>query len=276
MKIFVTGATGFIGSHFLNEAHAVGHELHCIRRPQSQPRIPINQEPYWHTGSLEDDWSEILSQCSVLVHFASAGVSPQKATMGDLIKYNIEYPTKLFERAAGQGIKKFLITGSSAEYGRTGEKFNFIPTSASLEPVTHYSASKAAFFQIACGLAATKHLKMVYARLFTIFGEGQFEENLWPSLKKAAFAGDDFQLTLGEQIRDFTPVTMAAKQIVKFLEFESVIEGEIKICHIGTGKPQTLREFAEYWWDVWGGTGILRFGADPYRENEVMRFVPKI
>jgi len=40
MKLFVTGGTGFIGSHFLNAALKNGHEVVAQHRPGSKPRIP--------------------------------------------------------------------------------------------------------------------------------------------------------------------------------------------------------------------------------------------
>ena len=58
MKIFVTGGTGFIGSHFLKQALAIGHDLICLRRPGSRTRIPLKSEPTWLEGSLEDDLSD--------------------------------------------------------------------------------------------------------------------------------------------------------------------------------------------------------------------------
>ncbi len=42
MRLFVTGATGFIGSHFVNQALAAGHEVVALRRTeQSRPRIEL-------------------------------------------------------------------------------------------------------------------------------------------------------------------------------------------------------------------------------------------
>jgi hypothetical protein len=59
----------------------------------------------------------------------------------------------------------------------------------------------------------------------------------------------------------------------------SAVEGDLKpgqpvIRNVGTGKPQTIRQFAERWWEVWGAKGKLLPGALPYRQYEVMRCVP--
>ena len=46
MKIFITGGTGFIGSHLINELIKFDYDLICLRRQNSQ-RIPLKKEPQW-------------------------------------------------------------------------------------------------------------------------------------------------------------------------------------------------------------------------------------
>ncbi|MEI8283803.1 MAG: hypothetical protein WCG52_02325, partial [bacterium] len=48
------------------------------------------------------------------------------------------------------------------------------------------------------------------------------------------------------------------------------------VANIGTGHPQTIRSFAEHWWKKWDAKGKLLPGALPYRDNEVMRYVPEV
>ena len=109
-----------------------------------------------------------------------------------------------------------------------------------------------------------------------MFGEGEDESRLWPSLKRAAFNGDDFKLTSGEQIRDFTNVTEIAEKILSEVKEFSVNKGETQIKNIGSNNPQSVKDFSEYWWNHWKAVGKLHFGAKPYRDDEVMRFVPDL
>lgn len=51
---------------------------------------------------------------------------------------------------------------------------------------------------------------------------------------------------------------------------------DVIIKNLGSGTQLTVKEFAEYWWNEWSAEGELKFGAIPYRKNEVMRFIPKI
>jgi nucleoside-diphosphate-sugar epimerase len=83
-------------------------------------------------------------------------------------------------------------------------------------------------------------------------------------------------MTHGNQIRDFVPVDFAAKYLLKMALDEHLFPGEPLIRNLGTGKPQSLRNFAQFWWEKWGATGELKIGALTQRQNEVMRYVPLI
>jgi UDP-glucose 4-epimerase len=276
MKLFVTGGTGFIGSHFLQRALAARHEVVAQRLPGERPKIPFVTQPEWVEGSLADDRRDRLSACEALVHFAAVGVSPQNASWDQLFAVNVQQSLDLWRRAADAGVKRLVICGSCFEYGKSGERFEFIPADAPLEPTSAYAASKAAATMAALALAVEAHIEVIVLRPFHVFGEGQHASNFWPSLRKAALAGEDFPMTAGEQIRDFIPAEQVADVFIAALARADLCPGKPKIENVGTGNPQTLRSFAGHWWKQWGAKGTLKPGALPYRAGEVMRYVPRI
>jgi UDP-glucose 4-epimerase len=276
MKIFVTGSTGFIGSHFLKRALAARHEVIALRLPGDGPKIPLATQPEWVEGSLADNWSGKLASCEALVHFAAVGVSPQTASWDQLYAVNVQQSLQLWLLAANARVKRLVICGSCFEYGKSGERFEFIPADAPLEPANAYAASKAAATVTALALAVERQIELIILRPFHVFGEGQHEGNFWPSLRKAALAGEDFHMTAGEQVRDFVPVEAVAEVFVDALTRADLHPGEPKIENVGTGEPQTLRAFAGHWWKHWGAKGSLKIGALPHRAGEVMRYVPQI
>jgi nucleoside-diphosphate-sugar epimerase len=276
MKIFVTGGTGFIGSHFLNCALAAEHEVVALRLPGDQPKIRLSKNPEWLDASLADDCSSHLEGCQALVHLAAVGVSPQKVTWGKLLQVNVVQSVQLWNQAIFANVKRLVICGSCFEYGRSGERHDLIPPDAPLEPLNAYAASKAAATVAALALAAEQNVEQLILRPFHVYGEGQHESNFWPSLKIAAFNGHDFPMTAGEQVRDFIPVEQVAAAFVRALDRSDLEPGQPKIENLGTGQPQSLRAFAEHWWKVWNAKGKLLPGALPYRNHEVMRYVPLI
>lgn len=276
VKLFVTGGTGFIGSHFLNAAFLAGHEVIALRRPDSKPRMPLLKEPQWVEGQLDGEFPEALEGCEALVHLAAHTPNPPYDTLERCLYWNLTASLSILNQAADVGIAKFLVAGSCFEYGRSGQRYDFIPADAPLEPIMTYPTSKAAASIAFYGWAVERKWCLQILRIFQVFGEGEMETRLWPSLRRAALAGEDYPMTLGEQVRDFISVDQVAAAFLKTLSFDGVESGEPLFKNVGTGKPQTVLEFAQYWWKRWGAKGKLLPGAIPYRDNEVMRFVPEV
>jgi len=276
MKIFLTGGTGFIGSHFINEAHSHGLEVIALRRPGASPRVPLLKQPVWVDGQLDDYFMNELSGVDVLVHLASHTPNPPYDILSACLYWNVYASLKLAEQAKESGVKKYLIAGSCFEYGESANVFEKIPTNSPLLPNLSYPISKAAASTAFSGFAAEGSVKLQILRLFQVYGEGEQESRFWPSLRKAALSGRDFAMSPGEQTRDFINVADVARSLVENLKFEDVRSGVVKIQNIGSGKSQTLKEFAEWWWKFWGAEGKLQVGKLPYRKNEFMHLVPLI
>jgi len=277
VRIFVTGATGFVGSHFVNHALSAGHDVVALRRSaESIPRIVLAREPTWFTKSMEQISQRELAGMDVVVHLAAAGISPRTSPWDELLQWNVVVPTKLLLTAASAGVSRFVAAGSCLEYGRAGARYEFIPPDAPLEPTGAYAASKAAAGLLFCTIAAEKKLQLSYLRLFSVFGAGQHEGNLWPMIRRAAFAGENLALTPGEQVRDFIAVERVAAELLTAARDEAVEPGLPQVRNVGSGRPQTVRQFAEHWWREFGAQGKLLLGELPYRSDEVMRYVPQL
>jgi len=277
MKIFVTGATGFIGSHFLNKALSSGVEVIALKRNmRSKSRINLIKEPVWLIKQLDEVESEDLKGVDVVVHLAAHSMYPPYDTLENCMYWNLMAPIKLFNKAIDAGIDRFVITGSCFEYGESGEDYDKIPINAPLKPTLTYSASKAAasvaFYQI----AVEKKLKLSISRIFQVFGPGESENRLWPSLKIAAENGLDFPMTSGEQIRDFIYVNEVVEILWNDCFNQEIIKGTPILKNLGTGKASSIKEFSEFWWKKWNAKGKLLIGELPYRNGEVMRYVPLI
>jgi nucleoside-diphosphate-sugar epimerase len=219
---------------------------------------------------------EHFRSCNVLVHLAAHSANVPYDTLENCVHWNVLAPLKMFSAAAKAGIKSFIVAGSCFEYGRSAERHEFIPPDAPLEPTLSYPASKAAASVAFHAFACERNVRLLVLRIFQVFGEGELETRFWPSLRKAALTGRDFPMTKGEQVRDFIPVEQVAERFVAALARTDLKPGEPRMENVGTGRPQTVRAFAEHWWHHWHATGKLIPGALPYRENEVMRYVPRV
>lgn len=273
--LFVTGGTGFIGSHFLKAALLAGHQVRALRRPGSEPVIPIPDGVEWIKGDLENVTSAAFEGVEVLIHLAAAGVV-QSLEASDVFRVNLQESLRMIEKAADAGARRLVICGSCFEYGKSAEQYEFIPSDAPLAPVTVYGASKAALSLAAQTLARERNLEAIILRPFHVFGDGEASSRFWPSLRRAALAGEDFPMTRGEQVRDFVPVARVASSFLNAVARADLNPGDPVIENVGTGVPKSLASFARELWDEFGGKGQLLLGAISYRPNEVMRYVPEI
>jgi len=276
MKIFLTGGTGFIGSNFISKAIENGHEIIAVKRSNSVPRIDLENQPTWVLGDLEGDYRPYLKKCDIFIHLAAYGVIDNSDNLDECLRWNVIATYNLCKQAHESGVNKFVIFGSCFEYGRAGERYDFIPTTAPLEPVTAYAASKASASVLLSGWAAENNVYMKILRVFHVFGNGESSNRLWPSLYDAAISGSDFDMTKGEQVRDFINVKEVASDLINELDFSSIEKGLPTIKNVGSGQPKSVYDFCTYWWNKWNAAGKLNVGVLPYRKNEVMRFVPKV
>ena len=273
MRIFVTGGNGFVGSHFIRKALAGGHQVTAIcRNDQYCSAVDPCGNLQWIKADLSTLEIADFEGFDVLAHFAAHGVTPKPCTWQSAFQVNVIESLRLIDLARLADVPKIVVSGSYAEYGRAGLRYDYIPVDAPLEPTDPYAASKAAASIAFASYARANSLSLFYGRIFSAFGEGQHESNFWPALRKAALSGEDFNMTAGEQVRDFVAVTEVAEQFLRACCDLELPAGEPLFRNIASGNPQTLSAFAKQWWSIFNATGKLNIGNIPYRPNEVMRY----
>ena len=276
MNIFITGATGFIGSHLISYLRKTKHKIFALTRCNLNNKEIHRQEVVWIKKKLQDLQKNDLKGIDVVIHLASVGVSPQKATEKELVDININASLNLLKLANDSGIKRFVTTGSSLEYGREAEKWDKIPPFAKLDPITPYALSKANSFKLIDEFARRNSIEVFYGRIFSAYGPRQFQKNFWPSLYSAAINGEDFSMTSGEQIRDFIFVEKVAYHLSHAAMRSDMVQGEPLIVNIASGIGMKLSDFAINEWGRLGAHGKLKIGDIPCRENEIKRQVADI
>lgn len=278
MKVFLTGGTGFIGSNVLQLLLNRNIEVTAHRRnPNSLPKLKIDFPIKWLTKPVKEITPDDFKGIDILLHLASHSVQYPFDSLHNNIHFNVIEPIDLIHKFAESGGKNIIITGSCSEYGNSCNHYKFIPVNAPLLPVDSYGASKAMFYLAIRELVPSLNLRIKYLRLFHIYGPGENPKRLYPSLKYHSQNNLDFKLTLGEQIRDFVHVEDLSKTLLT--ELETMIGSNqtfLVTKNIGSGTPISLKEFVEKYWANNKTEGKLKFGALPYRKNEIMRYVPDI
>ena len=267
MNIFVTGATGFIGSHLIKKLEFCGFNVHALIRNNN--KLIKNKNISWINKGLEELRVIDFKNIHAVIHLASVGVSPKKASIQELEEINVKQSFRLINLANNAGVKRFIAAGTCLEYGAEANKWQYIPPNASLKPLCPYSKSKAKSFKLLFDFSLKNKIELFYGRIFSAYGDGQYKDNFWPSLKLAAITGNDFCMTSGKQVRDFIRVEEVVQHLVNAISREDILIGNPLVVNIGSGFGQTLKEFAIKEWKNIGAKGQLLPGKLKDRSYEI-------
>lgn len=196
MKIFVTGATGFLGFHFVNVAVSQGYEVLCLRRAASKSLFEPIVEKKIRWVNLEDsNLRKIVDsfQPDVLLHAAWGGVRGAARNSEKVQNENIAMSIQMFELYP---YKQIIAIGSQAEYG-----FYHGPVDEKhvLSPSMEYAYAKNRCCEYLRKYCETKDIEWQWIRIFTVFGEKQTGGLIKLIIDKCKSGDKEFNTTVGEQ-----------------------------------------------------------------------------
>ena len=270
MHIFLTGSSGFIGGHFLRYVLKKGLEVTTVNRKEIKK---INKKHKVIKKKLNEIVPEDLKGIDTVMHLASAGVSPKKASFLEVYETNILSSVNLMKCAIKSEVKRFISAGTSYEYGVNAKNIDKVPPNYPLQPYGYYAESKASCFYILKNLAIENNLIFLYPRIFSAYGIGQYEKNFWPSLYYAAKNGEDFLMSKGDQIYDFIEVGEVVKYLYEGCIRNDINNSKIHIYNIGSGIGTSLYDFARSQWSLLEGKGKIKRGAISERDNQITKLV---
>jgi dihydroflavonol-4-reductase len=117
MKVFVTGATGFVGANLVRLLLAHGHQVRALVRPQSRLDNLQNLEVQIVRGDLLDpNLVQLIRGCSVLFHVA-AHYNLWRSQRSQLHHSNVLGTRNILQAARVAGIERTVYTSSVAAIG---------------------------------------------------------------------------------------------------------------------------------------------------------------
>jgi dihydroflavonol-4-reductase len=121
LKAFLTGATGFLGSHVARVLADQGAELRLLARPASNLRNLVGLKADIVTGDLRDPASleKAMSGCDTVFHVA-ADYRLWVRDPGEMYRSNVEGTRSILEAARKNGVRRVVYTSSVATMGFTG------------------------------------------------------------------------------------------------------------------------------------------------------------
>ena len=174
MKTFLTGATGFLGSHVARVLAAQGADLRLLVRPTSNLRNLEGLKAETVTGDLRDPASleKAISGCDTVFHVA-ADYRLWLRDPAEMYRSNVDGTRAILEAARKNGVRRVVHTSSVATMGFTanGHPADENSPVALKDMIGHYKRSKFLSEQIALEAGRSGNLHVVVVNPTTPIGE---------------------------------------------------------------------------------------------------------
>jgi nucleoside-diphosphate-sugar epimerase len=256
MTITLTGATGFVGRQILRALVARGHRVRALVRNRARLGEDTANLEIRHSNDLfaepTERLRELVAGSHTLIH-AAWYTEPGRYMESPLNIDCLRGTIRLARAFAEEGGARFVGLGTCMEYDLSD---GLVSTQTPLCPRTTYASSKAAAFRVLERYLSEADVSFAWCRLFYLFGEGEDDRRLVPTIRRALREGREVRLTHGHQIRDYMDVVLAAKEIVDVAFMDG--SGAVNIC---SGHPITIRTLAKRIADEFSGRHLLNFGA---------------
>ncbi len=212
-RVFVTGASGFIGAAVTRQLVAQGVPTAVLLRPTSRPwrlgdslrNLTVIQGAFHEPAGYAAALSAFAPD--TIFHFAWHGVGRARRDDPEQVRVNVPGTIDLFLAAARAGARSFIAAGSQAEYGPSDCR---IDEGHPTHPASLYGAAKLATLTLLERLAAAHDVRLAWLRVFSVYGPQDDESTLVSMLIRRLLGHERPAVTSGTQRWDYLHVDDAA------------------------------------------------------------------
>lgn len=252
--ILLTGGTGFLGSNLLKRLIGT-HSFIVIKRSFSnvgriQEMLPLLRTYDTDRVAIQRVFSE--NKIDLIIHCAT-NYGRKSVSLTEMTEANLILPLQLIQEAQAHGVSAFINTDTILD-----------------KRVSAYSLSKSQF--VDWMRQASDSFVCVNVALEHFYGPLDDRSKFVTKVVTDLLSGvERIDLTPGQQRRDFIYIDDVVTAFEKVIEFTSSAEKAFYHFEVGTGRTVGIEEFVRMAKELVGNTETnLRFGAVPYRKNEVM------
>lgn len=292
-RALVFGATGFIGRHVAAALSAAGAAVTLSgREPRALDRLAGGLEA---ADVIECDICDdarvvaTIRQARPHITFNLAGYGVDRTERDEALAQRINgrfagilCGAVAAGRAEEWGGQALIHAGTQLEYGPVGGDL-----AEQTEPAPHtlYGRTKLEGTLSLARCASSRGLPALTARLFTVYGPGEHENRLLPSIIGAVRTGEPLDMTDGLQRMDFTWVGDVAGGLLRLGVVPATADGRTgpdrvsesrhgMVVNLASGRLLSVREFATQAVEALDGDeSLLRFGA-LRRRSETLEYEP--
>jgi nucleoside-diphosphate-sugar epimerase len=274
VRILVTGAAGFIGSHLSERLVADGHSVVGVDAfiPYYPRELKVaNLESLRTSQGFEfreldlrtDDLGPVVSGGDAVIHEAATPGLPRSWTDFELyVSCNVSATQRLLEAVSQAGVSRYVQVSTSSVYGREAVGDETVP----VRPISPYGVTKLAAEHLALAYRDLHALPVVILRYFSIYGPRQRPDMAYNIMTEAMLDGAPITVFGdGEQSRSSTYVEDCVAGTIGALEGGR--DGEV--YNLGGGVEITLLEAIAFLGEALGVKPEIRFG--PARAGDQRR-----
>ena len=241
--ILITGGTGFIGSHIVDELIYSNYNIIIVDNLSNSTRENINKNAIFYKIDIKDNKKLeaifLKYKIIIIIHLA-AQISfdySMKFPVEDA-KENIIASINIINIAKKYKVKKIFVSSSAAVYGDS--KFIPINENCSTSPISNYGISKLSMEKY----IQTSGIDYIIFRLSNVYGPRQknlnVENGVVTTFINNILTNKDINIYGdGNQIRDFIYVKDVAKIFYLFINMDNV---KNMIINISTNIPIMIKE----------------------------------
>lgn len=258
MRVLLTGAAGFIGSHVGRRLVAQGDEVTAVVFPEASidriadilPNLSI-VEADLNATNLDLLVSNAAPDACIHLAWYVEPASYLTAVRENLV--SLVAGTRLLSALDRLGCARAVIAGTCLEPGSLVD--------GEIEPArTIYAAAKTALHQVGLHLDNTR---VACAHVFYLYGPAEDPRRVVPTIIRACLEGRRIDVSSGEQRRDFLHVEDVASALVSIMK--SDLRGRVDVC---SGTTTALRDVFRAIGAATGRADLINVGNRPSVEGE--------
>lgn len=253
MKILVTGAAGFIGSHVAQRLKRLGHDVlgldnfndyYDVLLKHRNAKVLADIGVTIMRKDLRDvDLCDTLPKdIQYIFHFAAQPGISLKSNFEDYLSNNVTATKHMVDYALQcKHLNLFVNIGTSSIYGIEAT----CSEQAVPKPVSYYGVTKLAAEQLVLQKHRELQIKACSLRLYSVIGPRERPEKMFAKLIDLGLKGAAFPLFVGsdKHLRSFTYVGDIVDGVVAVIGNESKVGGEI--INLGTEEEYTTKQGIE-------------------------------
>lgn len=251
MVIFVTGASGYLGSQLVKKLSARYKCISLVRETSSLSKLQnIDTEIIYIDDNKALEYAFSCFRPDIVINTITL-YGRNDESLSDLIEANILLPSRLYTLSNKYKCKLFLHTGTSLPSG-----------------ISAYASTKNAFVDLV-KFNHSSSMKFICFSLEHFYGPEDDKSKFTSYVINSCISNSELNLTIGTQKRDFifiNDVVNAYQVIIKNM-FKL---DDFEVIPLGSGNAPSVREFVEMVHELSRSKSRLKFGAIPMRSSELM------